>query len=364
MPSRSTPRRREPNTAPRHLLHAMLAFLAAHVASSPSRTPWLFSSVLPSPPDACACCTPWHLLHHLLRALCAQWSFPIAGAVLIASSRAKCVSNKLHSPRSTHPGRIINTARITPLSRSPSLAPRLSLPRLPPPCPTPHYPPLKPSACPAPEVRRAASPERAASATSILVVHAAFNASPRPAPASSAPTPVSTSNLGRLRNANTTGTTPRDAQHTLQLPPSSHTLHASHVHHQCHTAPFVDDSTAPPPMRGTLRASVPSPAPATSAAGWQYKRGWGTATRLGATNPGGERNLRCPGISDRTAACAVRISGERCEHGEGYRVNAAEFDKWACIVTLKIVVSGGILSPIETRRIEYAELEQASDYRS
>jgi hypothetical protein len=92
----------------------MLAFLAAHIASSPSRTPWLFSSVLPSLPDAYTCRTPWHLLHHLLRALCAQWSFPIAGAVLIASSRAKCVSNKLHSPRSTHAGRLINTARTTP----------------------------------------------------------------------------------------------------------------------------------------------------------------------------------------------------------------------------------------------------------
>ncbi|KAJ7366310.1 hypothetical protein DFH08DRAFT_833988 [Mycena albidolilacea] len=61
-----------------------------------------------------------------------------------------------------------------------------------------------------------------------------------------------------------------------------------------------------------------------STLGISDKRGWGTATRLGATTPGGERNVRCPGISDRTAACAVRISGERCEHGEGYRVNAAE----------------------------------------
>jgi hypothetical protein len=60
----------------------MLAFRAAHVASSPSRTPWLFSSVLPSPPDAWTCRTPWHHLHHLLRAQCAQWSFPIARAAL------------------------------------------------------------------------------------------------------------------------------------------------------------------------------------------------------------------------------------------------------------------------------------------
>jgi hypothetical protein len=93
-PSRSTPRRREPKTDPRHPLHAMLAFLAAHVASSPSRTLWLFGSVLPSPPDAWACRTLWHHLHHLLRAQGAQWSFPIAGTAFIASSRAKCVSNK------------------------------------------------------------------------------------------------------------------------------------------------------------------------------------------------------------------------------------------------------------------------------
>ncbi|KAJ7863533.1 hypothetical protein B0H14DRAFT_2738581, partial [Mycena olivaceomarginata] len=44
-------------------LHAMLAFLAAHVVSSSSRTPWLFSSVPPSLPDAWACRTPWHHLH-------------------------------------------------------------------------------------------------------------------------------------------------------------------------------------------------------------------------------------------------------------------------------------------------------------
>jgi hypothetical protein len=90
-PSRSTRCRREPKSDP---LHAILAFLAAHVPSSPSRTPWLFGSVLPSPPDACACRTPWHQLHHLLRAQYAQWSFLIAGTAFIASSRAKCVSNK------------------------------------------------------------------------------------------------------------------------------------------------------------------------------------------------------------------------------------------------------------------------------
>ncbi|KAJ7810021.1 hypothetical protein B0H14DRAFT_1492936 [Mycena olivaceomarginata] len=37
-----------------------------------------------------------------------------------------------------------------------------------------------------------------------------------------------------------------------------------------------------------------------------------------------QHNLRSPGISDRTPACAVRISGERCEFGEGYCGNVGE----------------------------------------
>ncbi|KAJ7354487.1 hypothetical protein DFH08DRAFT_854973 [Mycena albidolilacea] len=37
-----------------------------------------------------------------------------------------------------------------------------------------------------------------------------------------------------------------------------------------------------------------------------------------------QQNLRSPGISNRTPACAVRISGERCELGEGYCGNVGE----------------------------------------
>ncbi|KAJ6522412.1 hypothetical protein B0H19DRAFT_1277416 [Mycena capillaripes] len=66
---------------------------------------------LSSPPDACACGTPRHHLHNVLRAQRARWSFPIAGAAFTASSRAKCVSNKCQSPGSM---RILNTARTTP----------------------------------------------------------------------------------------------------------------------------------------------------------------------------------------------------------------------------------------------------------
>ncbi|KAJ7861854.1 hypothetical protein B0H14DRAFT_523003 [Mycena olivaceomarginata] len=57
--------------------------------------------------------------------------------------------------------------RSTCSNRSPSPAPRLSPPCPPLTCPAPHYPPLEASSCPGPGVRRAASPERAASAMSI-----------------------------------------------------------------------------------------------------------------------------------------------------------------------------------------------------
>ncbi|KAJ7846836.1 hypothetical protein B0H14DRAFT_3867590 [Mycena olivaceomarginata] len=261
-----------------------------HVASSPSRTPWLFSSVLPSLPDAWACRTPWHHPHHLLCAQCAQWSFPITGAAFIASSRAKCVCNKSLSPIYTHAGRIINTARTTPLSAH--LIARAAAITFPP-------------AAAMSNASLSSSQTQLLSGTgsttrSIAGAHSKCNErsrrpcrlhrSPRPAPASSAPTPVAASNLGLLRNANTTGTILRDAQHTPQLSPHR-------------------PIPSPPPI-------FPSPAPATSAddtaAGWQRtdhpeamctprlhryphstlgisdKRGWGTATSLGATNRGGD----------------------------------------------------------------------------
>ncbi|KAJ7800102.1 hypothetical protein B0H14DRAFT_2900906, partial [Mycena olivaceomarginata] len=73
-------------------LHAMLAFLAAHVASSPSRTPWLFSSVLPSSPDACACRTPWHTTFTTSCVRCARNGRSPSPAPLLSRPRAPSAS--------------------------------------------------------------------------------------------------------------------------------------------------------------------------------------------------------------------------------------------------------------------------------
>ncbi|KAJ7786867.1 hypothetical protein B0H14DRAFT_299098 [Mycena olivaceomarginata] len=147
---------------------------------------------------------------------------------------------------------------------------------------------------------------------------------------------------------------PRCAAHAAAVPPSPHTLPVSHVHPQCHTAPLVDDY--PRTAANAQHAARQLPIAGAcyicrdgTAAGWQrtdhteamctpalppvpafHARGLRQA-RMGhhdksrRDEPGRrQRNLRCHRISDRTAACAVRISGERCEHGEGYCVNAAE----------------------------------------
>ncbi|KAJ7351200.1 hypothetical protein DFH08DRAFT_1078337 [Mycena albidolilacea] len=68
---------------------------------------------------ACACRTPQHHLHHLLRA---RWLFPTAGAPFIASSRTKCVSSKYHSPRSTRTPGASSTRHAPPLARAAATA--------------------------------------------------------------------------------------------------------------------------------------------------------------------------------------------------------------------------------------------------
>ncbi|KAJ7838807.1 hypothetical protein B0H14DRAFT_3459214 [Mycena olivaceomarginata] len=82
---------------------------------------------------------------------------------------------------------------------------------------------------------------------------------------------------------------PRCAAHPAAVPPSP----LIHVHPQCHTAPLVDDSAAPPPpMRthgphgGDVHPARP-PVPAFHARDLRPAR-MGTATSLGATNPGGD----------------------------------------------------------------------------
>ncbi|KAJ7863531.1 hypothetical protein B0H14DRAFT_3862874 [Mycena olivaceomarginata] len=266
-PSRSTPRRREPKTDPRHSLHAMLAFLAPHVASSPSRTPWLFSSVLLSPPDAWACRTPWHHLHHLLRAHAQHLRHrPRRGtsppaATMSNASLSSAQTQLLSGTGSTMRSIAGTRSKCHQRSRRPCRLHRLPAP-----------------------------------GAGFLCAHAGLRFKPPPA----------------AQREHDEHHPPRCAAHAAAVPPSPHTLPASHVHPPCHTAPLVDDSAAPPPMRCTPRASFPSPAPATSAAGWQRtdhtetmctprfhryphsmlgisdKRGWGTATSLGATNRGGD----------------------------------------------------------------------------
>ncbi|KAJ7863644.1 hypothetical protein B0H14DRAFT_3862797 [Mycena olivaceomarginata] len=241
----------------------MLAFLAAHVALSPSRTPWRFSSVLLSPPDACACGTPWHHLHYLLRAQCAQWSFPIAGAAFIASSRAKCVCNKSLSPIQTHAGRIINTARTTPLSAHPiGRAAAITFPRA-----------ATMSNASLSSAQTQLLSDTGSTTRSIAGARSKCNeCSRRPCRLQRLPAPGAgflCAHAGLCYKPRPAAQREHDGHHPLRcaahaaaVPPSPHT----HVHPQCHTAPLVDDSAAPPPMRSMPRGSFPSPAPATSAA--------------------------------------------------------------------------------------------------
>ncbi|KAJ7812991.1 hypothetical protein B0H14DRAFT_1449573 [Mycena olivaceomarginata] len=196
MPTGSTPRRYE------HRSDRATSYTRStrHQRSSPPRRLIAFPHTVTlqqcTAVAACACRTLQHHLHHLLRA---RWSFPTAGAVFIASSRAKCVSSSTtlpdpHARRARpqhgthHPSRAQQRQPL-PIARAPVVAPHPS-----PPCPAPHHPPLEASSCLAPGVRRAASPERATSATSasrrpcrlpcaatILCAHAALRSKPRPA---------------------------------------------------------------------------------------------------------------------------------------------------------------------------------------
>ncbi|KAJ7846846.1 hypothetical protein B0H14DRAFT_3867595 [Mycena olivaceomarginata] len=137
---------------------------------------------------------------------------------------------------------------------------------------------------------------------------------PRPAPASSAPTPVAATNLGLLRNANTTGTIPRGAQHTLQLSPSPHTLPASH--HAARQLPIASacyyiyrDDTAAGWQRTDHTEAMCTPRfhrYPHSTLGISDKRGWGT----GATNPGGDNGTyAAPGFRIApVAGASVRLS--------------------------------------------------------
>ncbi|KAJ7804322.1 hypothetical protein B0H14DRAFT_3883504 [Mycena olivaceomarginata] len=206
---------------------------------------------------ACACRTPQHHFHHLLRA---RWSFPTAGAAFIASSHAKCVSSKYHYPRSTRAqgacmhdlSRAQHLQQPLPIARAPVLlsgtgSTTRSIAGARNNCNERFLSPAPPS-----------SPLRA----------------PRP---SSAPTPPSAPNLGLPRIANATCTTPGVSlcsrpHHPVNRP-------AFHVHPQRHSAPLVADSATPPPMRSTPRGGFPSPAPAAFAAMAWLRASSGRMTR-------------------------------------------------------------------------------------
>ncbi|KAJ7759825.1 hypothetical protein B0H14DRAFT_383650 [Mycena olivaceomarginata] len=221
---------------------------------------------------ACACRTPQHHLHHLLRA---RRSFPTAGAAFIASSRVKSVSSKYYSPQSTRTPALACTApRVrSTCSRSPSPAPRFSPPCPPLPCPAPRYPPLQAST-----VSTTRSIAGARNNCNARFPSPAPPSSPLRAPRpSSAPTPPSAPNLGLPRIANATCTTPGVS--LCGRPPSPRNLPAFHVHPQRHSAPLVADPATPRPMRSTPRGGFPSPAPAAFAAITRLRASSGRTTR-------------------------------------------------------------------------------------
>ncbi|KAJ7860666.1 hypothetical protein B0H14DRAFT_3863671 [Mycena olivaceomarginata] len=103
-PTGSTPRRRETQARP-----ALPAARAARDAGVPRRRRRLVAFPHTVTLPQCTAVTDRHLRlpyspappHPLLRAQRVRWSLRIAGTAFIASLRAKCISNKYHSPRST-----------------------------------------------------------------------------------------------------------------------------------------------------------------------------------------------------------------------------------------------------------------------
>ncbi|KAJ7883346.1 hypothetical protein B0H13DRAFT_921192 [Mycena leptocephala] len=226
---------------------------------------------------------PASLERSIRRAQRTRWSFPITA--FIASSRVKCVSSKYHSPIHTRAGASSTRHAPPPAYAAVTAAPhrphrgyrlparrhrgqRLTIP-------------LEARSCPAPGVRRAASP-------SAQQVQRTFPIVPRAAPTLCADTGLRP-NLGLPRTTNATCITA--GVPLCGRPPSARNLSAFHVHPQRHTAPLVDDSASPPPMRSTPRG-FPSPAPAAFAA---MTRLWASSgrTRRRCT-PRASTNTRIP----------------------------------------------------------------------
>ncbi|KAJ7846829.1 hypothetical protein B0H14DRAFT_3677656 [Mycena olivaceomarginata] len=230
-PSRLTPRRREPKTGPRHSLRAMLAFLAALVA-------------FPRTVALQQCTAVTARLLGLPYSLATTFTTSCACMRSTYGSRSSSLAPRLSPPRATMSNASLSSAQTQLLSGTGSTTRSIAGER---------------SKCNEHSRRPCRLHRLPAPGAGFLCAHAGLRYKP-----------------WLLRNANTTGTILRDAQHMLQLSP---TLPASHVHPQCHTAPLVDDSAAPPPMRSTPRASFPSPAPATSAAMTLPRAGSARTTR-------------------------------------------------------------------------------------
>ncbi|KAJ7812215.1 hypothetical protein B0H14DRAFT_3879749 [Mycena olivaceomarginata] len=239
-----------------HAQHATLAFLAALVASSPSRTLTTFTTSCArdgrSPPPA-----------PLLSPPPTPSASPASTTIPDPHARRAlaCTTSRVHSTCS---------------SRSPLPAPRLSSPTRrhrvqlltilrSKPAPVRHREYDAQHRRSAQQLQRAFPVARAAfipspCAATILCAHAALRSKPRPA-----------------------AHRERDVHHprrvTLQPSPSPRNRPAFHVHPQRHSAPLVADSATPPPMRSTPRGGFPSPAPAAFAAMAWLRASSGRMTR-------------------------------------------------------------------------------------
>ncbi|KAJ7833255.1 hypothetical protein B0H14DRAFT_3710968 [Mycena olivaceomarginata] len=325
----STPRRRE---------HKPELHYRPRAQHATPRRPPAHGSVLPSPTDTCACRTPQHHLHRLLRAQRVRWSFPTAGTAFIASSRAEYISSKYHSPRSTR----AQGACMHDPSRAQHLRQPLPIPR------ATVFISLPAATVSSASLSSALSQLLSGTGSttrSIAEVRSKCNErSPSPTPPSSPGTaPIFSADARDRSKPWPAAHREQDAYHlpcaahAAAVPPSPHTLPASPVHPQSCTAPLADDSARRLPVtsagcvcrddsatgwRGTdhteaMRTPCFHRYPP-SVLGISDKRGRAPRTILDPTNLGGDsRTCAPPGISDRTAACAAQISGERCEHGDG-----------------------------------------------
>ncbi|KAJ7202688.1 hypothetical protein C8J57DRAFT_1622555 [Mycena rebaudengoi] len=227
-------------------------------------------------------------------------------------------------------------------SRSALPVPRLSPPRPPPPCLAPHYFArsqfLSGTGSTTPSIAGARSKcnKRSPSPTPP-------SSPPRAPRPSSAPTPPSAPNLILLRTANAMCTAPgvllcgRPPHHPIRSPLPLSILSAipprwltTPPHRRPCAAvrrlPITSagcvcrDDTATGEQRTNDTETMRTPRfhqYPHSALGISDNRGWGTATILGAPNPGRDRGTyAAPGF------LYMRISGKRCEFGEGYCMNA------------------------------------------